>query len=162
MDIAGFVTFLSPFLPFLLSLGKKATEKATETAAGKFGETAWKKAEVVWEKLEPHMEAKPEIKAAVEQVAVKPESAARQAVLQEELEGLFKAQPDLLKTIAQILAPDDAGSVARTQIQQTVSGGNVFNIADSQIENIAGSGNIYHQSKQPQQPQHEPDEVSEG
>jgi hypothetical protein len=40
VEIATLTAFISPFLPFLLKLGKKAAEKATETAAGKFGEAA--------------------------------------------------------------------------------------------------------------------------
>jgi CHAT domain len=145
MDITVLTTFLSPFLPFLLNLGQKATEKATESAAGKFGESAWRKAEGVWDKLQPQVEATPDVKAAIEQVAAKPDSEARQAVLREELEALFKAQPDLLATIAQIVQGDNGESAPRNQIQQTISGGVVFNIADTKIENLAGTGNIYAQ-----------------
>jgi CHAT domain len=146
MDIITVLTtFLSPFLPFLLDLGKKATEKATESAAGKFGESAWKKAEGVWDNLQPQVEATPDVKAAIEQVAAKPDSEARQAVLREELAALFKAQPELLRTIAQIMQDDNSDSAPRTQIQQTISGGMVFNITDTTIGNLAGSGNIYAQ-----------------
>jgi hypothetical protein len=146
MDIITVLTtFLSPFLPFLLDLGKKATEKATESAAGKFGESAWKKAEGVWDKLQPQVEATPDVKVAIEQVAAKPDSEARQAVLREELAALFKAQPELLRTIAQIMQDDNGDSAPRTQIQQTISGGMVFNITDTTIGNLTGSGNIYAQ-----------------
>jgi hypothetical protein len=146
MDIAVLTTFLSPFLPFLLDLGKKATEKATESAAGKFGEAAWKKAEGVWGTIQPQVEASPDVKAAIEQVAAKPESEARQAVLREELEALFKAQPDLLSAIVQIMTDETASNAPRTQIQQTISGGTVFNISDTTISNLLGSGNIYTQA----------------
>ncbi len=150
MDIASLTAFLSPFLPFLLNLGKKATEKATESAAGKFGETAWKKAEGIWDKLQPQVDAMPDVKAAIEQVAAKPDSEARRAVLQEELEALFKAQPQLFTTIAQIMRDSNGESAARSQIQQNVSGGVVFNIADTKIENVAGTGNIYVHGASPQ------------
>jgi hypothetical protein len=145
MDITVLTTFLSPFLPFLLNLGQKATEKATESAAGKFGESAWKKAEGVWDKLQPQVEATPNVQAAIAQVAAKPDSEARQAVLREELAALFKGQPELLTGIAQIMQDDNVDSVSRTQIQQTISGGMVFNITDTTIGNLAGSGNIYAQ-----------------
>jgi hypothetical protein len=44
MEIATLTAFLSPFLPTLLRLGGKAVDKATESAAGKFGEAAFAKA----------------------------------------------------------------------------------------------------------------------
>jgi hypothetical protein len=152
MDITLLTTFLSPFLPFLLNLGQKATEKATESAAGKFGESAWKKAEGIWDKLQPQVEAMPEVKTAIEQVAAKPDSEARQAVLREELATLFKVQPDLLTAIAQMMQGDNGSSAPRTQIQQTISGGTVFNITDTTIGNLVGSGKIYAQEiiKQPE------------
>jgi CHAT domain len=160
MDIASLTAFLSPFLPFLLDLGKKATEKATESAAGKFGETAWKKAEGVWDKLQPQVEGTPDVKAAIEQVATKPDSAARQAVLREELEALFKAQPQLLSAIAKIMQDDDSESAPRSQIQQNISGGVVFNVADTKIDNLAGTGNIYVQGARPQFEEIEPPSVT--
>jgi CHAT domain len=150
MDIASLTAFLSPFLPFLLDLGKKAAEKATESAAGKFGETAWKKAEGIWDKLQPEVNATPDVKAAIEQVAAKPDSAARQAVLREELEALFKAQPQLLSAIAKIMQDDNGESAPRIQIQQNISGGVVFTIADTKIDNLAGTGNFYAQGARPQ------------
>jgi hypothetical protein len=58
MEIVTLTAFITPFLPFLLKLGGKAAEKATETAAGKFGEAAWIKAQAVWEKLSPKVEGK--------------------------------------------------------------------------------------------------------
>jgi hypothetical protein len=48
MEVATLIAFLSPFFPALLNLGGKAVEKATESAAGKFGEAAFKKAEAMW------------------------------------------------------------------------------------------------------------------
>jgi hypothetical protein len=150
MNIASLTAFLIPFLPFLLNLGQKATEKATESAASKFGETAWKKAEGIWDKLQPQVEATPEVKVAIEQVAAKPDSAARQAVLREELEALFKAQPQLLSAIAQIMQDDMSEPASRSQIQQNVSGGMVFNIADSKIKNVAGTVNTYGHGASPQ------------
>jgi hypothetical protein len=53
LEIVTLTAFISPFLPFLLKLGEKAAEKATDTAAEKFGEAAWCKAQAIWEKLSP-------------------------------------------------------------------------------------------------------------
>lgn len=78
IDIAVLIAFLTPFLPFLVSAGQKASEKAGE----KFGEDAWAKAKAIWIKLHLKVEAKEDVKVAIEQVAAKPDSNARKAVLQ--------------------------------------------------------------------------------
>jgi hypothetical protein len=46
MDIATLTAFITPFLPNLTQLGTKATDKAVESAAGKFGEAVWKKPKI--------------------------------------------------------------------------------------------------------------------
>ena len=58
MDIALLTKFLSPFLPFLMKLGEKASEKAAE----KFGEDAWNKAKAIWAKLQFEVEAKADVR----------------------------------------------------------------------------------------------------
>jgi transketolase len=118
MDVITLTAFLSPFLPFLIKLG----EKSAESAASKFGEDAWNKAKKVWRQLQPNVEAKQDAKVAAEQVAAKPESEARKAVFQEELETLLKEQPDLAKAIAQILNEDAPDGTSGTQIIQNVTG----------------------------------------
>lgn len=118
MDVITLTAFLSPFLPFLIKLG----EKSAESAASKFGEDAWNKAKKVWSQLQPNVEAKQDAKVAAEQVAAKPESEARKAVFQEELETLLKEQPDLAKAIAQILNEDAPDGTSGTQIIQKVTG----------------------------------------
>jgi hypothetical protein len=47
MDIALLVKFLAPCLPFLLKVGNKAVEGASE----KVGEDVWNKGKVIWAKL---------------------------------------------------------------------------------------------------------------
>jgi hypothetical protein len=97
---------LIPYLPLL-------TEGASQGIGKGAGEIAVKK---IWEKLEPSLKGNAKI--AAEQVAAKPESEARQAVFQEELETLLKENPDLAQAIAQIMAER-----TETQISQ-VSRGN--------------------------------------
>ena len=118
MDVALLTAFLSPFLPFLVKLGGKASEKVGE----KFGEDAWNKAKAVWSKLDPKVEAKEDLKVAAEQVATKPESEARKAVFQEELGTLLKDNPNLAAAIAQILQEDAPDGTSGNQIIQTVTG----------------------------------------
>ncbi|HAA27694.1 MAG TPA: hypothetical protein DCE56_08490 [Cyanobacteria bacterium UBA8553] len=112
MDIALLTTFLAPFLPFLGKLG----EKAAEAAAEQLGVDSWEKAKGIWSKLGPKIEAKEEAKVAVQQVVAKPESAARQAVLQEELETLLNENPDLAAAIAKIMESDSSASSTATNI----------------------------------------------
>ena len=118
MDFVLLTAFLSPFLPFLMKLGGKASEKVAE----KFGEDAWNKAKAVWSKLHPSVETKEDLKVAAEQVASKPESEARKAVFQEELETLLKDNPDLAETIARILEENAPDGTPGNQIIQTVIG----------------------------------------
>ena len=116
MNIVALTALLSSCLPFLLKLG----EAAAESAGSKIGEDVWDKAKRIWDKLYPRLEAKEDAKLAAEQVAAKPESEARRAVLQEELEALFNENPDLAEAIAQIM--DEGGPIsAGTQINQTVT-----------------------------------------
>jgi hypothetical protein len=70
MDIATLTAFIKPFLPYLIQLGKKATDKAVESAAGKFGEAGWKKAQDIWAKLSPKVEAKPALLEAVKMMPI--------------------------------------------------------------------------------------------
>lgn len=123
MDIAVLTAFLAPFLPFLMKLGNKVVEGAAQ----KSGEDGWDKAKAVWEKLHPKVEAKDEAKLAVQQVVAKPESEARIAVLQEELETLLKENPDLEAAIAQIMESDSPAESSVTNIdlqgQNTQSAG---------------------------------------
>lgn len=116
MDIIALTAFLSPCLPFLMKLG----EKAAESAAGKVGEDSWNTAKKIWDKLQPKIEAKEDAKMAAEQLATKPDSEARKAVFQEELETLLKENPDLVEAIAQILQ-EKPETTSGTSISQTIN-----------------------------------------
>ncbi|HEY9697640.1 MAG TPA: CHAT domain-containing protein [Trichocoleus sp.] len=150
MDIALLTAFLAPFLPFLMKFGEKASEKAGE----KFGESAWTKAMGIWSKLHPKLEAKDDARIAAEQVATKPESEARKAVFQEELDTLLKENPDLAKEIARILQEDAPDGTPGNQVIQNVTGGQnqVFNISGSTITNLTGAGDIHYQEAAHQPP----------
>jgi transketolase len=116
MDVIALTAFLTPFLPFLIKFG----EKSAESVASKFGEDSWNKAKKVWDKLQPKVEAKEDAKVAAEQVAAKPDSKARQAVFQEELETLLQENPDLVEAIAQIMQ-ESSPTASGTQNMQTVT-----------------------------------------
>jgi hypothetical protein len=122
MDIVTLTAFISPFLPFLVKLGEKATGKATETIAGKFGEAAWIKAQAVWEKLSPKVEAKDSAKEAALDVANNPEDEESRVVLKRQLQKILEQDEELVKAIAQILQEDAPDGTSGTQILQTVTG----------------------------------------
>ncbi|MGD1804143.1 hypothetical protein ACP6PL_01695 [Dapis sp. BLCC M126] len=141
MDIVGLMGLLSPCLPFLLKLG----EKSAEGAANKIGEDTWNKAKKIWEKLQPQVEAKEDAKIAAQQLVAKPESKARKAVFQEELETLLQENPSLAEAIAQILEEGspkkESGSIINQKIQgkghQTIGYGKGNQIISS-VDSVSG------------------------
>ena len=116
MDITTLMALLSPCLPFLMKLG----QKAAESASGKIGEDSWNTAKKIWDKLHPKIEAKEDARIATEQLAAKPDSEARKALFQEELETLLKENPDLADAIAKIMQ-EDSPPASGTQVIQTVT-----------------------------------------
>ncbi len=99
MDIALLVKFLAPCLPFLLKVGNKAVEGASE----KVGEDVWNKAKAIWAKLRPKVEAKEAAKEAVIDVAQKPEDEDLQASLRVQLKKILDTDTPLAEEITKIL-----------------------------------------------------------
>jgi hypothetical protein len=99
MDIALVVKFLAPCLPFLLNVGNKAVEGASQ----KVGEDVWNKAKAIWAKLHPKVEAKEAAKEAAADVAQKPEDEDLQASLRVQLKKILDADTALAEEIAKIL-----------------------------------------------------------
>jgi len=118
MNITVLTAFLSPFLPFLLKLG----EKATEGAAEKFGEDAWNKAKAIWEKLRPKVEAKEAAKEAATDVANDPEDEDSQAALRRQLKKLLEQDKELENAIGQIMQEKAANGTPGAQVIQNVTG----------------------------------------
>jgi hypothetical protein len=146
MEIATLIAFLSPFLPFLLKLGGKTAEKATETAAGKFGEASWNKAQAVWEQLSPKVEAKESAKEAALDVANAPENEDLQVALKVQLKKLLAQDKALFNAITQILEADATDGIPGTQIVQTVTGNRnkvIGQVSSGQVfGNVAGNVTI--------------------
>jgi hypothetical protein len=99
MDIALIVKFLAPCLPFLLNVGNKAVEGASQ----KVGEDVWSKGKAIWAKLHPKVEAKEGAKEAAADVAQKPEDEDLQASLRVQLKKILDADTGLAEEIAKIL-----------------------------------------------------------
>jgi hypothetical protein len=122
MTISDITAFISPFLPVLLKLGDNAVSKAAGSAAAKFGEAAFHKAQTAWNELWPKIEVKETALEAVVDVANNPEDVKFQTVLEVQFEKLFKQDQELLKLISQILQEDSADGVPGVQIVQNVIG----------------------------------------
>jgi hypothetical protein len=142
MEIVTLTAFLSPFLPTLLRLGGKAVDKATESAAGKFGEAAFAKAQAIGGKLSPKVEAKE----AAKEAANSPDDEDSLAALRVQLKKLLEQDEELMKSIAQILAEDAPDGTSGTQIVQNVTGNQNQVIGQMTggklIGNITGNVNI--------------------
>ncbi|GAX41049.1 hypothetical protein NIES4075_20170 [Tolypothrix sp. NIES-4075] len=106
MDIALLVKFLAPCLPFLLKVGNKAVEGASE----KVGEDVWNKAKAIWAKLHPKVEAKEAAKEAATDVAQKPEDEDLQASFRVQLKKILDADTPLAEEITKILQKTDTRS----------------------------------------------------
>ncbi|MDB9309793.1 hypothetical protein PN471_14335 [Aphanizomenon sp. CS-733/32] len=99
MDIAVIVKFLAPCLPFLMTMGNKAAEGASQ----KVGEDVWNRAKVIWAKLQPKIEAKEAAKEAAEDVAKNPDDEDLQGSLRVQLRKILEADTALAEEIAKIL-----------------------------------------------------------
>jgi hypothetical protein len=122
MEIVTLTAFLSPFLPSLLKLGGKAVEQASESASENLGGAAFSKAQVVWEKLRPQIEASVGVKEAVADAANHPEDEDFQAALRVQLKKLLAGNEELLKSVEQILHEDVNDVTPGNKIVQTVTG----------------------------------------
>jgi hypothetical protein len=125
IDITTLSSFISPFLPYLSQLGEKVVNKAAESAASKFGEAGWKKAQDIWGKISPKVAAKPAALEAVTDVIDNPKDATYQTVLQVQLKKMLDQDPELAKAIEQILAAESDG-IPGAQIIQNVIGDQVI------------------------------------
>jgi hypothetical protein len=137
MEIVTLTAFLSPFLPSLLNLGGKAVVKATESASVKFGEAAFAKAQTIWAKLSPKVEAKEAAKEAAIDVANSPEDEDMQAALRVQLKKLLEQDEELMKAIEQILAADAPNGTPGSQIVQNVTGN------QNQVIGQVTGGNVF-------------------
>ncbi|MEI1376939.1 hypothetical protein PQG02_00900 [Nostoc sp. UHCC 0926] len=129
MDIALLVKFLAPCLPFLLNVGNKAVEGASQ----KVGEDVWNKAKAIWAKLHPKVEAKEAAKEAATDVAQKPEDEDLQTSLRVQLKKILEADTALAEEIAKIWE--------KTSSNNSASNVNAQSYGDSTQINTAGNIN---------------------
>ena len=92
------VSFLAPFLPYLLKVGEKAAEEMGEN----LGSEAWEKAKVLWSKLRPKVEAKPAAQEAAQDVATNPKDEDALAALRLQLKKLLAEDKSLAEEVARL------------------------------------------------------------
>ena len=131
MDIALLVKFLAPCLPFLLKVGNKAVEGASQ----KVGEDVWNKAKAIWAKLHPKVEVKEAAKEAATDVAQKPEDEDLQTSLRVQLKKILEADTALAEEIAKIWEETTTNS------NNSASNVNAQSYDDSTQINTAGNVN---------------------
>ena len=93
------VSFLTPFLPYLI----KASEKAVEEAGKKFGMDAWERAKTLWSKLRPKVDFVNAVEEAAQSIANIPGNEAAKSDLCEQLKKLLANDKTLAIEIANIV-----------------------------------------------------------
>lgn len=115
IDVTGLakdaVSFLAPFLPFLLKAGKDLTEEAGKKLAEQFGGGLWENVKGLWAKLGPKVEAKPATQEAVQDVAAQPEDEDAKAALRMQLKKLFTEDEELAGEVLKIFEEARKGGV---------------------------------------------------
>ena len=139
MDIRALVSFLTPFLPYLLN----ASEEAAKEAGKRLGEATWETARAVWHKLRPKIEARPAAQEAAQDVAADPDNPDTLAALRVQLKKLLAEDLSLAQEIAGLMQTDVAqrviakGTVSDVE-QEASSRGRVHQEVVSQEGEIKG------------------------
>jgi len=107
MDIevlaAAVTTALAPFTPYLIEASKEAGKKLAETIGEKGGESAWEKAQGLWEKIKPHFGNDPKVKGAALMVSAEPSDESSQTLLATTLATRLKENPKLAQELLELL-----------------------------------------------------------
>lgn len=129
------VVVLAPALPFLLGIGGLAGQQAVKVMT----EDAWKQAKGVWGRLHPTLEKRPELEAAIIQVASQRTTDPKDQ-LTNLLTELLKEEPDLVAELATELSTN---TFTTTHIHHNY-GGNSFSGPVNVTGKIVGRDSIDH------------------
>ncbi len=121
--IPQLVSFLAPFLPYLLKVG----EQAAEEAGKRLGADAWERAKALWGKLRPKVESKPALQEAIQDAAAAPQDEDALAALRQQLKKLLAEDQTLAAEIARLWSEAGAAGVTVTArgSRSVAVGGNV-------------------------------------
>ena len=114
-QVQDVVSFLAPFLPYLVAGATEAAKALGKKVGELGGEGAWKKARALWAKIRKRPD--PDLETKVQVVALDPAQEAYQAVLAQDLVRVLEAQPDLTAELASALEgdPDVQEVIARNK-----------------------------------------------
>jgi hypothetical protein len=123
------VTFLAPFLPYLLKAGEGLAEEAGKKLGEQAGGGAWDKAKALWGRLRPKVEVKPAAQEAIQDVAKDPHDEDALAALRLQLKKIFTEDEDLAQKVFKLQQEmHGAGvNVAAIGDRSVAIGGNVSN-----------------------------------
>ncbi|MEW6031223.1 MAG: SUMF1/EgtB/PvdO family nonheme iron enzyme [Chloroflexota bacterium] len=139
--------FLLPFLPYLIKGGKIAARAAIEKTGGNFADATWKKAEELWGKLRPKVEAKPAAQDAVNKAINKPDDIRVQGNLELQMEDILGEDEPLANFVGSILKAGD---------DSIIVGGNV----DGGVLATGHAQVTIHNHPAPQTPKRKPQKVT--
>ena len=142
MDIAAIAAFITPFVPFLLEPEKDAAKTTAETAASKFGEASWQKAQTIWAALSPQVKEQDSLRVAIADIANNLEDPDYQASLRVQLKKRLASDPDLAKKLADILRSGRSDELPTYQANQVVTGNHNQTIGQVSGGQVFGSGNF--------------------
>ncbi len=130
----GVAMALAPFLPYLV----KGGEKAIEAVGEKVGEAGWDKAHKLYEVVQGKLSGDADAERALTQVAVKPESEPRRAVLAEVIEEKVQEDTAFGQQLQQVLNNIQADSQTVSFLTQVYGGevGKIVNIKSDVVHEL--------------------------
>jgi hypothetical protein len=128
---SGVVTVISPFLPYLMSLGNSTQKKLEEVVTKEGGEFVWKQAKTLWEKIKGRFQDDPEVTGAATLTAAAPQNETYQQVLVQVLAKKLESSSDLAEELLKLMG-GEAG------VQRVIAGNEAW-IANIK-QKMAGSG----------------------
>jgi hypothetical protein len=107
MDVATFVAFLSPLLPYLA----KGAAGAAEAVGKHIGSAAWDKALAMWDALHPKVDSTPGLQEVLADVQRNPADEVARNALVYHMGKLFKTDPALKATLERLWQDTDQEAV---------------------------------------------------
>ena len=139
------VTWISPFMPYLLEPLKASGKKFADFLAENGGKVAWETALDVWNKVFKKTDKDPKIKGAAMMLSAEPSDQTFQAVLAKALATQLENDPSLAKELVKVFGGEEAvqkiiannGSRIEKVVQEMTGGGTQIVSADNK-SNISG------------------------
>lgn len=132
MELAVLIaSFLSPFLPHLVDLGKPVAEEAGKVLGTKIGENSWEQAKKVWGKLSPQLTASPLATGATQALSQDSEDQDARDVLTKQLDKILSSNPALAEELERVLQRNTGAIEKSVNIHQQVRGDKNITIGDA-------------------------------